>query len=138
MVVDDPVMKTRISEKIFSGIYSMNQFAQDAPVLVAVVAEKQKALAVIGGQIRDTRYYLIDLGIACEHFVLKAQELGIGSCWIGWFDEGALKRELKLSGNKKIDIVLALGYPAEDKIVLKNRKTLDQISSFNHDSIKST
>lgn len=131
VVIDDPGVRDRIREKVFSGIYSMNQFAREAPVLVAVVSEKQKLLAAIGGQVRDTRYALVDIGIACEHFVLKAQELGIGSCWIGWFDEKALKRELKIPGNKKIDILVALGYPAEDKVVPKNRKPLDQISSFN-------
>ncbi|MFA5160107.1 MAG: nitroreductase family protein, partial [Candidatus Omnitrophota bacterium] len=65
------------------------------------------------------------------HLILQAQELGIGSCWIGWFDEKALKQELKLPRDKKIDIVIALGFPEEDKAVPKTRKTLAEISSFN-------
>ena len=109
----------------------MNKFAKEAPVLVAVVSEKMKFLAAIGSQVRDTRYFLMDVGIACEHFILQAQELGIGSCWMGWFDEKALKAELKISKGKKIDIVIALGYPAEDKIVPKERKPLGEIGSFN-------
>lgn len=159
IVIDDPVVKARVSERIFSGIYSMNKFAAQAPVLVAVVSEKMKFLAAVGAKVRDTRYYLVDIGIACEHLVLQAAELGIGSCWMGWFDEKALKQELDLPSNKKVDIVIALGYPAEDKphfpleeiktngaspgnlpgkengsqgkIVPKTRKTLEEISSFN-------
>lgn len=131
IVIDEPVLKDRIADRIFSGIYSMNKFAKEAPVLVAVVSEKSKFLASFGGQVRDTRYCLVDIGIACEHLILQAQELGIGSCWIGWFDEKALKKELKVSRDKKIDMVIALGYPEEDKIVPKTRKVLDQISSFN-------
>ena len=131
IVIDEPELRKRVAERIFSGAYSMNQFAKEAPVLVAVVSEKEKFLASFGGQIRDTRYCLIDIGIACEHLILQAQELGIGSCWIGWFDENALKKELKISRGKKIDIVIALGYPAEDKIVPKTRKDLAEISSFN-------
>jgi nitroreductase len=73
----------------------------------------------------------VDIGIACEHLVLQAQELGIGSCWIGWFDEKALKEELKISKGKKIDIVIALGFPAEDKLVPKVRRSLQEMSSFN-------
>jgi len=131
IVIDEPELRSRVAERIFSGLYSMNKFAKDAPVLVASVSEKMKFLATVGGQVRDTRYYLVDIGIACEHLVLQAEELGIGSCWIGWFDEKALKDELRVPKNKKIDIVVALGYPAEDKTVPKLRKSLEAISSFN-------
>ncbi len=131
IVIDEPGLRKRVAERIFSGLYAMNKFAQEAPVLVAVVSEKMKFLASAGSQIRDTRYCLVDIGIACEHLILQAQELGIGSCWMGWFDEKALKDELKISKNKKIDIVIALGYAAEDKVVPKARKLLGEISSFN-------
>lgn len=131
IVIDEPELKARVTERIFSGLYSMNKFAKKAPVLVAVVSEKVKFLASLGGQIRNTRYCLVDVGIACEHLILQAEELGIGSCWMGWFDEKALKEEMNISRDKKIDIVIALGYSAEDKMVPKTRKTLAEISSFN-------
>jgi nitroreductase len=131
IVIDEPELRKRVAARIFSGIYSMNKFAVEAPVLVAVVSEKEKFLASFGGQIRDTSYCLVDIGIACEHLILQAQELGIGSCWIGWFDEKVLKEELRISKDKKIDIVLALGFSAEDKILPKTRKSLEEISSFN-------
>ena len=131
IVIDEPKLRQRVAEKIFSGIYSMNKFAKEAPVLVAVVSEKMKFLAAIGSQVRGTKYFLMDVGIACEHFILQAQELGIGSCWMGWFDEKVLKRELKIPRDKKIDIVISLGYPAEDKVTPKTRKSLKEISSFN-------
>ena len=131
IVIDEPELRKRVAERIFSGIYSMNKFAAEAPVLVAVVAEKSRFLASIGGQVRDTRYFLVDLGIATEHLVLQAEELGLGTCWIGWFDEKALKKEMKIPGSKKIDIVISLGYAAEDKIVPKQRKSLEEIRSFN-------
>ena len=131
IVIDEPELRKRVAERIFSGLYSMNQFAQKAPVLVAVVSEKEKFLASFGGQVRDTQYCLVDIGIACEHLILQAQELGIGSCWMGWFDEKALKKELRVPKDKKIDIVIALGYPVEDQIVPKTRKSLAEISSFN-------
>jgi len=131
IVIDEPGLKDRVAEKIFSGIYSMNKFAKEAPVLIAVLSEKGRFLSSFGGQVRDTRYFLVDLGIACEHLILEAEELGLGTCWLGWFDEGALKKELKIPKGKKIDIVISLGYPAEEKIVPKNRKSLEEISSFN-------
>jgi nitroreductase len=132
-VIDEPELRKRVAERIFSGVYSMNKFAGKAPVLVAVVSEKSKLLASFGGQVRDTQYRLVDLGIATEHLVLQAEELGIGSCWIGWFDEKALKETLHVPRNKKIDIVISLGYPAEDQAVPKVRKSLEEISSFNRE-----
>ena len=45
IVVDEPELKARVSDRIFSGLYSMNKFAKEAPVLVAVVSEKMKFLA---------------------------------------------------------------------------------------------
>lgn len=131
IVIDEPGLRKRVAERIFSGLYGMNKFAKDAPVLVAVVSEKMKFLASVGSQVRDTRYFLMDIGIACEHFILQAEELGIGSCWMGWFDEKALKEELRISKDKKIDIVVSLGYADEEKMPAKARKSLEEIGSFN-------
>lgn len=138
VVVDDHALKDRISEKIFSGIYSMNRFARDAGALIAVVSERGKFMSSLGGQIRHTKYYLIDIGIACEHFILQARELGLGTCWIGWFDEKPLKKILGVPGNKKIDAVIALGYPSEEGVRPKVRKTLREIAAFNGYSSEGT
>lgn len=131
IVVDDFGLKDRVADRIFSGIYEMNKFAKAAPVLVAVVSEKMKFLAAVGAQVRDTRYSLIDIGIACEHFVLQAEALGLGTCWIGWFDEKALKKELKVPGDRKVDIVIALGYSDGGEIAPRPRKSFEEMSSFN-------
>ena len=129
LVIDDPALKNRLCDAIFSGIYKPNIFARQAPVLVVVISEKSTFLAQIGGKIRNTQYYLIDIGIAVEHFILQATELGLGTCWMGWFNEKEAKRILGLSKNQKIDIVFPLGYPAMPKPD-KKRKSLDEMSSF--------
>lgn len=131
IVIDKPELKDRICGKIFSGIYSINKFASEAPVLIAVVSERGTFLSAVGGQIRDTRYYLIDIGIACEHLILQAEELGIGSCWIGWFDEKPLKEILRIPKDKKIDIVISLGYSRDPGPAAKIRKPMERISAFN-------
>ena len=131
IVVDEPVLKNEICEKAFSGMYSMNAFAKGAAALVVVISEKQKFLSVIGGYYRGTRYYLMDIGIACEHLILLAAELGIGSCWIGWFNERAVKKALKIPRYKKIDAIISLGYYKEGKPAPKARKSREEISSFN-------
>ena len=72
IVVDDKQLKTKLCDVAFSGVYSMNSFCKMAPVMIVVVSEKSKFLARIGGLFRGTKYYLIDIGIACEHLVLEA------------------------------------------------------------------
>ena len=71
-------------------------------------------IASLAGRLRGVRYNLIDLGIACEHLVLQATAEGVGSCWFGWFDTRAVKRVLALPRGMQIDILIALGYPADD------------------------
>lgn len=131
ILIDDPPLKDRVCSEIFSGIYGMNQFAAGAGALAVVVSGGGKFLSELGGQIRNTKYELIDIGIACEHFVLQAEELGIGSCWIGWFDEKKLKKILNVPGGRKVDVVIALGYPAGDKPGPRPRKSMEEVRSFN-------
>ena len=132
IIVDDRELKKKLCDGAFSGIYSMNTFCKTAPVIAAVVSEKSKFLSKIGGTFRGTKYYLIDIGIAGEHFVLQAEDLGLGTCWIGWFNERAVKSILKVPQNKKIDILISLGYYDKEKMRPKhNRKPMDKIASFN-------
>ena len=132
IVVDDRELKDRLCAAAFSGIYRINSFCKMAPVIVVVVSEKSKFLARIGGMFRGTKYYLIDIGIACEHFVLEAEDLGLGTCWIGWFNEGGVKSVLNIPQDKKIDILIALGYYDREKLGPEHsREPMDKIASFN-------
>ena len=110
--------------------YGMNRFAVDASALVAVVTEKMKLAARLGAQFRGVQYSLVDVGIACEHLVLQAAEEGVGSCWLGWFNERAVKRRLALSRRSKVDLLICLGYPADPAPRPKVRRVLDEIRRY--------
>ena len=132
IVVDDKQLKNKLCRAAFSGIYSINSFCKKAPVIVVVISEKSKFLARIGGVFRGTKYYLIDIGIACEHFVLEAEDLGLGTCWIGWVNEQAVKSTLNIPQNKKIDILIALGYYDREKLGPEHiKEPIEKIASFN-------
>lgn len=130
IVVDDPARRDRLGSRAFSGLYAMNRFACAAPVLVAVITERSKYSARLGGQFRGMQYSLIDIGIACEHLVLQAAEEGLGSCWLGWFNEKAVKAELELPRNARIDVIISLGFPAEEGVREKKRKTMDEVRRY--------
>ena len=132
IIVDEPSLRERLAAVAFSGLYGMNAFAKAAPVLVAVIRERSSLAATTAGQIRGLSYNLIDLGIACEHFVLQAEEDGVGTCWLGWFDEKGVKRVLGLSRRVRLDLLISMGYPAEDMEPRPDprRKTLDEIRAY--------
>jgi len=132
IVVDDRQLKNKLCDAAFGGIYSVSSFCKKAPVIVVLISERRRFLAAIGGMFRGTKYYLIDIGIAGEHFVLQAEELGLGTCWIGWFNERAVKSVLNIPRYKKIDILIALGYYDGEKLPSEHsRRPIDKIASFN-------
>ncbi len=119
-----------LAETAFSGAFSMNAFARTAPVIITVITEPSKYTARLGGLFRGVQFSLLDIGIACEHISLQATEMGLGTCWFGWFNEGSVKKQLGLKGNIKIDLLLSLGYPASENIPPKYRKGLDMIRKY--------
>ena len=55
-----------------------------------------------------------DAAIACTHMMLEAWELGIGSCWVGYFNADQVREILGLPENVTVSALLPMGYPAED------------------------
>ena len=131
LVIDDPDVKQRYSATAFSGIYSFSRFAAKAPVLIVILARPDLLANRIGKQIQDVSFYLIDIGISGEHFALQAEELGLGTCWVGWFNSRRTRKFFNIPRQYKIVCVMALGYPEARSPREKNRKTLAEIAWFN-------
>ena len=131
VVADDPAQVRSLAEgACCHAPYGMNRFARDASAIVAVVTEKMNLAARLGAQFRGVQYSLVDVGIACEHLVLQAEEEGIGSCWLGWFNERAVKSLLDLPRGKKVDLLICLGYAADPVLRPKIRRPLDDIRRY--------
>ena len=131
VIVDDSAQIKKIAKTVLSGPYKMNSFAHNAGAFIAIISEKVKLPAFLGGILRKTNFAKIDIGIACAHLVLEAQDLGIGSCILGWFNEKKLKRVLKIPRSKKIELLIAFGYPKDKKLPKRNLKHRDEVISFN-------
>ena len=130
IVIDDPAVKESFCKEVFGGAYKMSAWAAKAPVLVAVVSDRGNVISRLGGYLRRTEFYLVDQGISGEHFVLRAHDLGLGTCWIGWINSKKAAQFFKLPSGKKIEHLFALGYPAE-KPAPRPRAKLEEISSYN-------
>jgi len=132
IIVDSMDKKEKIANEVLSGIYKMNSFAKNAPAFIAIVSEKVKLPAWLGSKLRRTNFARIDLGIASSHIALQAQELGIGTCLLGWFNERKLKRILNVPRSKRIELLIALGYPKENELPKRNLKNTDEVISCNN------
>ena len=56
-------------------------------------------------------YLSMNVAIAVEHIVLRAVDLGLGSCWIGRFDRDGVKEHLALDEEIHPVALLPVGYP---------------------------
>ena len=113
VIVKGPEARRRLSRECFSGIYAPTRFAARAPVMVALCADRAKLLERAAEMIQRVAFYQLDCGIAGEHLVLAAAALGLGACWIGWFDRRKAKRALGVPAHVEVVSLIAVGYPAE-------------------------
>ncbi len=132
VVVTDPIVRAQVAEAAVGGaVTPINRFARQAPVVVALVAEPPNWLSKIGGSIKDKDYYLMDIGIVADHFCLQAAELGLGTCMIGWFNEGRVRELLHIPPKRRIPLLITLGYPAKTEPRKKIRKSMDALFGYN-------
>ena len=76
-------------------------------------------------------YSVQNTAAAIQNMLLKAYSLGIGSCWIGAFEEGELKGVLRIPDKIKVHALIAFGYP-DEKPKMTSGVTLRDILSFDY------
>lgn len=131
IVVDDPALKERLAAAAFSGLYAGSKFAAQAPVILVLLARPKKLAVRIGSRIQGVPYYLVDLGIAGEHVALQAEELGLATCWMGWFNYRRARKVLEIPPNFKLVALMPLGYAASRPRREPPRRAYEGIVSFN-------
>ena len=111
------------------GGMGMNKFAKDAPAMLVISEEPYVASAALGAKIKKNDYRSIDIGILSAYITAEATAQGLGSCILGWLDDGKIREACSIKG--AIRLVITLGYPTdEDKLRVKKRKSLDELVSF--------
>jgi nitroreductase len=100
-------------------------FVAEAPVVIAACAETDNRVMSCG-----QRAYPINVAISVDHMTLKAVEEGLGTCWIGRFNEAKAKEILDVPEEIRIVELLTLGYPAQAPPGEKDRKALEEIVMY--------
>ena len=99
-----------------------------APVHIIVVAEPEKSKRFYG--IRGERLYNIqDAAAATQNMLLMAHALGLGSCWIGAFEEDKLRTVVNMPSEIRPQAVVTIGY-ADEKPPEPPEYTLENIMYF--------
>ena len=122
IVVKDRETKQKLAD---SGGQS---FLSQAPIIIVGVALDPESV-MRGG----TPAYGVDLAIAIDHMTLAAVEQGLGTCWIGSFEQEEVKNILNIPEKYKVVVLLPLGAPADEQRQ-KIRKDLSEIICY--DSFK--
>jgi len=122
IVVTDHEKRKQIAE---SGIFA--GFLEESPVVIVGCGDRKAS----------PKWCAIDVTIAMQNMVLAATAEGLGTCWIGSFDEGLVKKLLKIPERFKVVALLTVGYPRKKlnltrKIVhfIRRKKRLNEIVGF--------
>ncbi len=126
-VVTDPQLLVEVGKATSS--LGMNRFVKDASALVLITLEPTNITSKLGCGIKDKDFPIMDLGIASAYITLAAEDEGIGSCILGWFDEKKIKELVGVPQKKRLMLIISLGYNLKPKRK-KIRKDFDKVVSF--------
>ncbi len=130
IVVDNPELKNEVADAVSAKLLGMNHFTKQAQIHIVVVEEKVNLSSSLGGWIKDKYFAHLDIGIVAAHICLAAEDEGLGSCMLGWFNEKKVKKLLNIPDSKRVLLDIVIGYSNQEKKE-KRRKTMEEIVSYN-------
>jgi nitroreductase len=119
VVVQDAALRQKLMEAARG-----QQFVGDAPVVIAACAAEHGHVMSCGHP-----SFLVDVSIALEHIALAARALGLGTCWVGAFEQRLVRDALGIPDSVEVVQLMALGYPT-DWPGPKERKRMDEIVRY--------
>jgi nitroreductase len=117
VVVRDPATRQQLAQAA-----NRQRFVGQAPVILACCAETDNHVMPCGHL-----SYPIDVAIAMDHLTLCAVAEGLGTCWIGAFNEVQVREILGIPSQVRVVELMPLGYPADPAPVAKRRLPLGTI-----------
>jgi nitroreductase len=131
VVVRDKTVKEKISDLSYVESYfapkgykanPSKKALAEAPVIIVLCAEPQQSGAIWG-----QNYYLVDAGIASQNLMLAAYGQGLGTVFVGVYDEVKVKGILNIPQNVRVIGLFPLGYPATEQKDGPPRKPMQEI-----------
>jgi nitroreductase len=128
VVVETPEIVSRVAQ--YSQQLKQNVWLGTAKAFI-IVLEEHAVLSPVISCFLDSQYYAKgDMGAAAAYICLEATAQGLGSCIIGLYDRAKICGLLNIPAEKQFGSVIALGYPSNDTIRAKSRKSIGDIVKF--------
>lgn len=129
IVVQDEETRMRLINEAFLAGIPM-KWAVNAGAIIALGMEKSAITHKVAPKISGVDYPLLDLGIAGEHLVLQAEELGLRSCWIGWIKPKKVREIIEWPRGIEPVSLITVGWPASEERTHRPRLSCDEISKW--------
>ncbi len=120
IAVTNPQRRKALSRGLFA------KFLNQSPLVIVACGDKKAS----------PDWYAIDTALAMENMVLTSVNEGLGTCYVGSFNEKEVKETLKIPPNFEVLVMLAVGYPGEKldlsgKLLrlVRSRKILSEVCS---------
>lgn len=121
IVVTDKNKRKRLSK----GTYA--KFLSEVPAVIVLCGDEEAS----------PDWYIVDVALAGENMVLAATNEGLGTCWVGSFDEKDVQNQLGIPANMRVVALMAIGYAKEKESIarrilsrVQRRKSLNEITSW--------
>ena len=118
------VKKPEKVKAVWKAIDQKNKFIEASIFIVGIISESGS------GSRYGEKYYPVDFGICFEHLILAATAEGLGTCWIGHFNEDEIKKVLEIPKKYHVLGLTPLGYPVKGKGEVKDRKPFEEIVHY--------
>lgn len=119
VVVRDPEKRAGLT-----GLTYGQHWVGEAPAIIVACATEGTSVMTCG---QPT--HTVDLSIACTMIMLEAYEQGLGTCWLGTFNEDGVKKLLGIPSHMRVAVVMPIGYQNEAPGP-RPRKPFDEIVCF--------
>ena len=121
IIIDD----SKTIKKLASA--AQQAFISQAQYVVVVCTNSSRTTNAYGE--KGKVYCRQQAGAAIQNFLLKIQEKGLATCWIGYFVENLIKQAVKIPENIDVEAIFPIGYEYK-KSKSKNKIDLDRILYF--------
>ena len=116
------VVKDKNIRRALAMAANNQAFVGEAPVVLAACAAETNDVMTCG-----YKSHPIDVAIALDHVTLEAVEQGLGTCWIGAFDQQKVKDILDVPEEAAVVELMPIGYPADPKVKHKSRMPMNDM-----------
>ncbi len=120
------VVKDRETRNLLVPACRDQKFLAEAPAVVAICSLE---IPSNRGNYMGEFSVLVDVSIAFDHLLLAARREGLGTCWIGAYDNNEVKKILGVPEKVQVAALTPLGYPKDPEAFqsVKDRKNLKDI-----------